>query len=151
MLFNKLSIMYLKKKQLSYRQLIDDIDNYFISRFFFYNFQYFIFSHYFADLTSPLLIAAQTALIQQVRDRQSSLSQPHFDAAVATLGRPIHPDDFYTVRPDKLFSLTTRKGETAVRIRSASSLGVSARLDPKGTDYYARKLNFRFYFHLSYF
>ncbi|CAF5165025.1 unnamed protein product, partial [Rotaria sp. Silwood1] len=37
--------------------------------------------HYFADLTSPLLIAAQTALIQQLRDKQNSIDQPHFDEA----------------------------------------------------------------------
>lgn len=96
-------------------------------------------SHYFADLTSPLLIAAQTALLQQLRDRQNSTDQPHFEAAVAELGRPIHPDDFYTLRPDKLFQIIDENGEHTTRIRSASTLSIAARLDPKGSDYYARK------------
>jgi hypothetical protein len=34
-----------------------------------------------------------------------STAQPHFDATVLELGRPIHPDDFYILRPDKLFRL----------------------------------------------
>ena len=97
------------------------------------------FSHYFADLTGPLLIAAQTALLQQLRDRQNSTDQPHFEAAVAALGRPIHPDDFYTLRPDKLFRIVNLNGEHTSRSRSASSLSIGARLDPKGSDYYARK------------
>jgi hypothetical protein len=97
------------------------------------------FSHYFADLTSPLLIAAQTALLQQLRDRQNSIDQAHFDAAITTLGRPIHPDDFYTLRPEKLFQITIyTRGDTA-RTRSASTLSLGARLDPKGSDFYARK------------
>ncbi|CAF3362886.1 unnamed protein product [Rotaria sp. Silwood1] len=94
--------------------------------------------HYFADLTSPLLIAAQTALIQQLRDKQNSIDQPHFDEAIATLGRPIHPDDFYTLRPEKLFKIAKHTGENAERVRSASTLSLGARLDPKGTDYYAQ-------------
>ncbi|CAF2036857.1 unnamed protein product [Rotaria magnacalcarata] len=94
--------------------------------------------HVFADLTSPLLIAAQTALIQQVRDRQNSIDQPHFDAAVTALGRPIHPEDFYTLRPEKLFKIANRKDENRGRIHSASTLSLGARLDPKGTDYYAQ-------------
>ena len=96
-------------------------------------------SHYFADLTSPFLIAAQTALLQQLRDRQSSIDQPHFDAAIAALGRPIHPDDFYTLRPEKLFHIARSSGETSARTHSASTLSLGARLDPKGTDFYARK------------
>ncbi|CAF4177135.1 unnamed protein product [Rotaria sp. Silwood2] len=94
--------------------------------------------HYFADLTSPLLIAAQTALIQQLRDKQYSIDQPHFDEAIATLGRPIHPDDFYTLRSEKLFKIAKHIDENSERIRSASTLSLGARLDPKGTDYYAQ-------------
>lgn len=117
----------------------------------------FTFSHYFADLVSPLLIAAQTALIKQLRDRQQSIQQPHFDAAVATLGRPIHPDDFYTLRPEKLFKVTHHSGDTSERVRSASTLSLGARLDPKGSDFYARMSSlvflcifcFYFYFYLK--
>ena len=100
---------------------------------------YFLSSHNFADFTSPLLIAAQTALLQQLRDRQNSIEQPHFDATVADLGRPIHPDDFYTLRPDKLFRVINRPGDDITRTHSASTMSLGARLDPKGTDFYARK------------
>ena len=96
------------------------------------------FSHFFADLTSPLLIAAQTALLQQLRDRQNSIDQPHFDAAIAALGRPIHPEDFYTLRPEKLFHIVDHQDGTTSRPHSASTLSLGARLDPKGTDFYAR-------------
>ena len=100
-------------------------------------------SHYFADLTSPFLIASQTALLQQLRDRQSSMEQPHFDHAIATLGRPIHPDDFFTLRPEKLYHIVRQNsGETSARPHSASTLSLGARLDPKGTDFYARSYLF---------
>jgi hypothetical protein len=102
----------------------------------------FYFSHYFADLVSPLLIAAQTALLQQLHDRQNSIEQPHFDTIISALGRPIHPDDFYTLRPEKLFHITDHTDENTPRSRSASTLSLGARLDPKGTDFYARKLLF---------
>jgi len=97
-------------------------------------------SHYFADVISPLLIAAQTALLQQLRDRQNSIVQPHFDSAILELGRPIHPDDFYTLRPEKLFHIVDHTGENTARSRSESTLSIGARLDPKGSDFYARKL-----------
>lgn len=100
---------------------------------------YFVLSHYFADLTSPLLIAAQTALLQQLRDRQNSIDQPHFNPAITALGRPIHPDDFYTLRPEKLFHITNHISENTLGSRSASTLSLGARLDPKGSDFYARK------------
>ncbi|CAF0864674.1 unnamed protein product [Adineta ricciae] len=89
--------------------------------------------HYFADLVSPLLIAAQTALLQQLRDRQNSTDQPHFKAAVAALGRPIHPDDFYTLRPEKLFQISNDMYESSVL-----PLSLDDRLDPKGFDFYAQ-------------
>ena len=98
------------------------------------------FSHYFADLTSPLLIAAQTALLQQLRDRKNSIDQPHFDSAITSLGRPIHPDDFFTLRPEKLFKVIDHSNDNANRVRSASTLSLGVRLDPKGSDYYSRKL-----------
>jgi hypothetical protein len=109
------------------------------------------FSHYFADLTSPLLIAAQTALLQQLRDRKSSTDQPHFDAAISALGRPIHPEDFYTLRPEKLFHIIDLNNENASRPQSASTLSIGARLDPKGTDFYARKQSLFFFLHVFYF
>jgi len=102
-------------------------------------------SHYFADVISPLLIAAQTALLQQLRDRQNSIVQPHFDSAILALGRPIHPDDFYTLRPEKLFHIVDHTGENTARSRSESTLSIGARLDPKGSDFYARKLLYLLY------
>lgn len=98
-------------------------------------------SHYFADIVSPFLIAAQIALLQQLRDRQSSIDQPHFDAAIAALGRPIHPEDFFTLRPEKLFHFAQHHdaSKETSRPHSASTLSLGARLDPKGTDFYARE------------
>ncbi len=89
-----------------------------------------------------MLIAAQTALLQQLRDRQNSIDQPHFDAAISALGRPIHPDDFFTLRPEKLFHITDNTGGNTSRPHSASTLSLGARLDPKGSDFYARKFFF---------
>ena len=96
-------------------------------------------SHHFADLASPFLIAAQTSLLEQLRDRQSSVDQPHFERAIAALGRPLHPEDFFTLRPEKLYYIHRETEETATRPHSASTMSLGARLDPKGTDYYARK------------
>lgn len=70
------------------------------------------------------------------------MGQPHFDRAVVTLGRPIHPDDFYSLRSEKIFQIKDHTDEHADRIRSASTLSLGARLDPKGSDFYARKLSF---------
>ncbi len=103
------------------------------------------FSHYFADLVSPLLIAAQTALLQQLQDRQNSIDQPHFHAAIAALGRPIHPDDFYTLRPEKLFQIPDY-----IQENRPSTLSLGDRLDPKGFDFYARML-FLFIFNSIFF
>ncbi|CAF0806977.1 unnamed protein product [Adineta steineri] len=89
--------------------------------------------HYFADIVSPLLISAQTALLQQLRDRQNTIDQPHFDAAIAALGRPIHPDDFYTLRPEKLYQISDSMYEN-----STANLSLGDRLDPKGFDFYAQ-------------
>ncbi|CAF1458902.1 unnamed protein product, partial [Didymodactylos carnosus] len=85
--------------------------------------------HYFADLVSPLLIAAQNCLIQRVREHQGTIEQSHFESAIKTLGRPIHPEDFYSLRPEKLFQF-------ALHADSASSISIGARLDPKGHNFY---------------
>ena len=96
-----------------------------------------------------MLIAAQTALLQQLRDRQQSIEQAHFDSAIKQLGRPIHPDDFYTLRPDKLFQIASHSDDTTDRrSRPASALSLGARLDPRGSDYYARMFFLKFLFHL---
>lgn len=115
----------------------------------FFVFEFSFFSHYFADLVSPLLIAAQTALLQQLRDRQQSVEQVHFDAAIKNLGRPIHPDDFYILRPDKLFQISSHSDEDTGRSRPASALSLGARLDPRGSDYYARMSLFTFFSKIS--
>jgi hypothetical protein len=85
------------------------------------------------------LITAQTALVEQLRDRHRPIEQHHFDAAIAALGRPIHPDDFYTLRPEKLFDIARHGNNDTERVNTASTLSLGARLDPKGTDFYARK------------
>ena len=97
-------------------------------------------SHFFADMISPMLIAAQTALLGQLRERQGTTDQAHFQPAITALGRPIHPDDFFTLRPEKLYHIRRRIDEDLSRVHSASTLSLGARLDPRGTDFYARKL-----------
>lgn len=86
-----------------------------------------------------MIIAAQMALLEQVRERQGSTDQPHFVPAVTELGRSIHPDDLFTLRPEKLYYIPRRSDENASRAHSASTISLGARLDPKGTDFYARK------------